>query len=164
MRLMGRMTVVLAAAIVCGLLLVRSAYLPWRCNAVVSRVTGATELAITLQSDYERLVLARRNLEELAGIRAGCEATEVRVPMLTAANQEIIGRAEDAIRSYDQALRVDQRPEIYIARAEVEISLGRLEDAVNSYTIAARLSPPIVENIGSEELRRRVGERIRASR
>lgn len=161
MRVIVRIGAVVAAAIVCGLLLVRWAYIPHHCNGAITRITASTEIADGTPDDYRRLVRARRNLEELKAIRPWCAATEVRVPVLTAANEEMVGRPEDAIRSYDQALQVDRRAEIYAARARLQVRLGRIDEAVESYAVAARMDVTELDRIGSEEILRRVRERLR---
>jgi tetratricopeptide (TPR) repeat protein len=162
MRLIVRIAAVVAAGIVCALLLVRWVYIPHHCNGAVTNITTSTEIADATPNDYDRLVRARRNLEELAAIRPWCAATEVRVAVLTAANEEMVGRPEDAVRSYDQALEVDRRAELYAARARLQVRLGRIDEAVESYAIASRMDVTELDRIGSEEILRRVRERLRA--
>ena len=80
--------------------------------------------------------------------------------MLMGANQELIGRVEDAERSYREALTIEQRPEIYMALALAQVQLGRVDDAVENYVTAARFGPQILYELPSDELTRRVQERL----
>lgn len=152
-----RIVTVAVAALVGGWALARYAYEPHRCNAAITAVDVSTTVAAADANDYARLVRARSNLQRLAALGETCP-TDVRVPMLTGANEELVGRPEDAIRSYDHALTIEQRPEIYVARASVQLGLGRLDEAVKSYVQAARFAPDV--EIASEEIRARVKEQL----
>lgn len=163
MGLTARLGAVMVAVVVGAWALFHFAWIPHRCNAVSTAADRGTTAAEQTANDYERLVRARRNLQLLAGLRTSCP-TDVRVPMLGAANELLVGRPEDALRTYRDALRIDQRLEIYVAMAETQIRLGRIDEGVASYVTAARFDPSRVETIFSEEVRRRVEEQLRASR
>lgn len=158
----ARIAVTLLAAAACGAALLHFAYGPYRCNVMISELTVRTDAAERAVEDYERVVRARRNLADLAPLRDSC-ATEVRVPMLMGANQEVVGRLDDAAESYRSALGIEQRPEIYMALAGVEIQLGRIDDAVANYVAAARFAPHIVQWIASADLRDRVVANVRTA-
>lgn len=153
--MIARIAVTCLGAAACGAALMHFAYGPYRCNATVSRLTARTDAAERTAGDYERIVRARRNLADLAGLRDSCP-TQVRVPVLIGANQEVLGRLDDAAESYRSALEIEQRPEIYMALAKVQIQLGRIDDAVANYVTAARFAPPIVQWIPSADVRERV--------
>lgn len=159
--MIARIAAVAVAALLGAWALVRFVYVPHRCNAGITAAEVATAAAEETTSDYDRLVRARRNLELLAGLRESCP-TEVRVPMLTGANLEFVGRAEDALASYQEALRVDQRPEIYVEMARMQLQLGQVDQAVASYVAATRFSPLVLDGILSEEIKRRVREQLHA--
>jgi len=157
--MIGRLAVVVVAAGLGVWAMVRFAYVPQRCNAEITALTVATELAERTASDYGRTVRTRNNLRELGPLREACP-TEVRVPLLIGANLELAGRFEGAMRSYRDALTVQQRPEIYVALATMQIQTGRVDEAVDSYVTAARFAPHIVKEISSLEIRNRVTERL----
>ena len=161
--MIARVAAVTAAALLCAWGLVHLAYVPHRCNAEITRLTARTDAAGKPASDYERLLRVRRNLQDLEPLRETCP-TEVRVPMLMGANHEIAGRPEDALRSYREALAIEQRPEIYVAIAVQQIQTGRVDEAIDNYVTAARFDPNLVPEIHSRELRRRVAERLRVTR
>ncbi|MGZ5444405.1 MAG: hypothetical protein ACXWN1_20145 [Thermoanaerobaculia bacterium] len=138
----------------------RLAYMPCRCNAEVTNLTVQTTAAEATARGYERLVRARRNLERLKHLRDACP-TQVRIPFLIGANKEIMERPEDALLSYRDALSIEQRPEIYIALAQIQIQLGQVDAGVESYVAAARFAPRIARRISSNEVRLQVAERLR---
>lgn len=161
--MIARVTAVVLAALLGAWALMRFVYVPHQCNAGVTAAEVATIAAEETTSDYDRLLRARRNLEVLAALRESCP-TEVRVPMLTGANLEFVGRAEDALASYKDALRVDRRPEIYVEMARMQLQLGQVDEAVASYVTATRFSPLLMDGIFSEEIKRRVREQLDARR
>jgi tetratricopeptide (TPR) repeat protein len=132
---------------------------PVQCNDRVSRLMAQTDAAERTTGEYARLVRARRNLEELAALRERCPR-EVRVPVLIGANEELVGRLNDAAASYSEALRIEQRPEIYAALATAQVQLGLVDQAVENYVLAARFHPLTLESIQSEELHRRINARL----
>jgi tetratricopeptide (TPR) repeat protein len=160
MKIVGRVAVVLVAMALCGWLLLRWAYTPLRCNIDLTALTQRTGLASETSSDYERLSRLRRNLEDLAALEDRCRM-DVRLYMLVGQNEEMLGRDEDAIRSYEQALTVDRRPEIYSAIGFALIRLGRVDEAVPMYVQAARFLYPDPIVIPSELVERRVAEILR---
>lgn len=160
--MIARIAAVTVAALLAAWALLRFAYEPYRCNVQISKLTARTDGVAQTASDYERLLRARANLRDLEPLRTMCP-TEVRVPMLIGANEELVGRPDDALRRYREALEIEQRPEIHVAIAQMQIELGRVDEAIDSYVRAARFAPHGLQDIRSEEVRRRVTERLRAS-
>ena len=158
--MIARVVIVVAAVVVSAWAIFRYAWEPVRCNAVVSQVEADTIAAEQLTDPYAQMQRARRNLARLASLR--CVA-EVRVPVLLASNEELMERFEDAARHYEEALRMEQRPEIYMALGNVQVRLGRIDEAEETYLRAVRFYEPIIFQIPSDELRRRTGERLHPS-
>jgi tetratricopeptide (TPR) repeat protein len=154
---------VIVAAVFLLWALPRFVYEPHACNRMVTDLTRRTALAYETGRDYARIDRARRNIQELHVLRDRCP-TDVRSYMLIGGNQEILGRHDDAIRSYQQALTVERRPEIHAAIADALILTGRHDEAVANYVIAARFNPAIVQNIPSEVVAQRVEARLRERR
>ncbi|MEO8381359.1 MAG: hypothetical protein ABI779_16995 [Acidobacteriota bacterium] len=161
MRVLARGAAVIATSILCGWAFVHWVYNPLACNAAITDLTRRTALITDSPGDYQRIARARRNIEALHELRAMCPM-DVRVPMLLAANEEALGRLDDAVRSYRDALNTGPRPEIQAALGDALIQLGRTEEAVEQYVTAARFNPNMLELLPSEEVRRRVEERVRA--
>jgi len=126
---------------------------PYRANLALASIEQRTRRAQALERAAAAR-LARANLEDLSRI-----ATPQRLNpdwyMLDAANCEIIGRLADAAESYSRALRIDQRPEIYVNRANVFLQLGRVDAAVADLATAARFNPFVLYDLDGD-IRRRV--------
>jgi tetratricopeptide (TPR) repeat protein len=158
-KVIARVLVIAAAAVVSVWALRAWVYAPVHCNAEVTALELQTDLAGNTTDSYERTVRARRNLERLAELRAMCPA-EVRVPVIIATNEELVGRLEDAAAHYAEALRIEERPEIHAELGRVQVELGRVDQAVESYATAGRFHPLMLSSIGSEELLQRVQRRL----
>jgi hypothetical protein len=156
---MIRAAIVFGVAMTSLWALFRFTYVPYSCNAEISEITSTTNALESTVSGYERLVRARRHITRLEKLRDSCR-TQVRVPMLTAANQEIIGLPDQALNSYRDALRIEQRPEIHMAIAALQLQLGQIDEAVDSYVEAARFTRYLVRTIPSQPVRARVEERV----
>ena len=125
------------ATLLCAWGLYAWVWVPHRCSLEVTELARRTDGAEKTAADYERTVRARRNIADLARLRES-SPNDVRVPMLIAANQLLMGLPAEAVRSYDDALSVDRRPEIYMARGDALVQLGRVNEAVDSYATAVR--------------------------
>ncbi|HVE71202.1 MAG TPA: hypothetical protein VNI54_07525 [Thermoanaerobaculia bacterium] len=156
--MIARVLLIAVAAVASAWALSRFAWEPVHCNIALSRIEAQTLSAEQTTDPYAQLVRARRNLQQLPGLRC---TTDVRLPVLLAANEELVGRLEDAARHYEQSLAMEQRPEIYMALANVQVRLGRVDAAVESYARAVKFHPPMLEQILSVELRRRIDARLR---
>ena len=153
-----RALLVAVAAIACGWALHSWVWVPHRCSIELTELTRRTDGVAKTAGNYERTVRARRNVAELARLREHSPA-DVRVPMLIAANQMLAGLHDEAIRTYDEALRVQPRPEIYMARGEALIVTGRFDEAVESYAAAVRFDPRFLYYIDPGVLHDRIRER-----
>ena len=157
----ARVLTVAAAAAACAWALFDWVYLPQSCNAAVSELARRTTLVGESRGDFQYVTRAKKNLEDLLALRPQC-TTELQIPVLIATNEESLGRYEEAIRSYQDALTIDRRPELYVAIGDALIQLGRSDEAVELYVTAARFNPGVLENGASEEVVRRAAERLRA--
>lgn len=156
-----KFAVVTVGILCCGWALRRYAWQPYQCNAAITELTARTDLVAQTASGYDRLRRVRQNLRDLEPLRQACP-TQVRIPMLIGANWELTERSDDALRSYQEALTIDQRPEIHVAIALVQLQRGEVDGAIDSYVTAARFAPHVLKNISSPEFRTRVSERLAA--
>lgn len=155
-RAVAGLVIALAAA-ACAFAMWCWVWQPMQCNIATTSLTRRTAAVEQSANEYERVLRARRNLEDLRAIPC---TTDVRVPMLIGNNEATLGDFEAALAAYHDALGIDRRPEIYAAIGEASIRLGRTDDAVNNYVEAARFTPYVLESIPSEEVLRRVRERL----
>lgn len=128
---------------------------PWRCNRAIRHVHLTTP-QIDRMGPVSRARLARENMERLERFAAGGR-TEPNLYLLMAANAEKLGRPEDAIGYLTEALKIDQRPEIYFNRGAIELDLGRQDAATRDMVtavqfdaaLAARLDPELRDIVES---------------
>lgn len=146
------------AAVACGWALYAWAWVPQRCSMELTELARRTDGAAKTGGDYPRTVRARRNAADLARLREDAP-NDVRVPMLLAANQMMVGLHAEAVRTYDEALRVEPRPEIHMARGDALIQMARVDEAVESYATAVRFDAKFLDFIAPGVLQDRIKAR-----
>ena len=161
MAMIVRWIAVAAVAALCGWGILRWSYEPLRCSRAITDLTRRTSAAEQSRSQYERTLRARDNLAQLRALHC---PTDVRVPALIGMNEELLGSPEGALAAYREALRIDQRPEIYMWIGDNLMALGRPAEAIDAYATAARFHPFIIEQLNSAEMIELVRERLRAPR
>jgi tetratricopeptide (TPR) repeat protein len=107
-------------------LVVRVAIPRLECNLAKGRINRDVRRMGRTGNEYERIVRARANV-------ATCRTCIERFPqdphwyILLGANQRVLGERDEAIRSFQHALSLIERPEIYAQIAELEIERGNIE-------------------------------------
>jgi tetratricopeptide (TPR) repeat protein len=134
---------------------------PYRGNLVLREVVQRSEVAQGAEH-ATAVVLARQNLDDLDRV-ARPMRLETAWYMLDAANCAILERLAEALDAYTRALRVDDRPELYVNRGMILIRLGRTDAAVADLAKAARFNPAITEQLEGD-LRGRVVAAAAAAR
>jgi tetratricopeptide (TPR) repeat protein len=138
-------------------------YLPYRCNRIKKSYSAATEYAFERSGTPEGSLVARANAATLqACMRPTCR--DVFVDMLVAANYRVLGRYDDAIALYRDALRYDRRPEIYLNLSASEIAIGDRSGAMEEMVRAALFNPWMITSIDDGMLRRDVVREVIARR
>jgi tetratricopeptide (TPR) repeat protein len=126
---------------------------PYRGNLALRDIVRRSAAAQT--SDTQNAaVLARQNLDDLDRV-AAARRLDPAWYMLYAANALVLDRLPGAVDTYTRALRIDQRPELYVNRGMVLFHLGRTDAAVADLVKAARFDPRVL-SILDGELRARV--------
>jgi tetratricopeptide (TPR) repeat protein len=142
-----------AAAVLAACLgIYRLAVVPLRSDLVLREVEQRTATALRVD-ERRAAVLARMNLDELQRTATGGRL-DPSWYLLRGANCELLERWQDAADAYTQALRIDDRPEIYFNRGLVMMRVGRIDAAVRDLTKAARFDPTVLERIDGETRRR----------
>jgi len=126
---------------------------PYRANVTMQALMQRSMLAQKVDTQ-RAVIVARSNLADLDRI-ARARRLDAAWYMLYGSNLEILDRLPQAVDAYTAALRIDDRPEIYVNRALANLHLGRTDAAVADLAIAARFNPEILKYIDSE-LRPRV--------
>ena len=136
-RVLAVVAAVAAVEVVC--------VLPWRGNLVLRKVVDQSAIAQSSEPD-RAAVLARQNLDDLDRV-ARARRLDPAWYMLYAANCTILGRVPDAIDADTRALRVDDRPELYVNRGMSYLRLGRTDAAVADLAKAARFNPFVLYDL-----------------
>ena len=133
--------------------------LPYRCNRLKSAQTAALERAFNHALLPAGRIEARQSLQALLPCAAPI-CRDVSVDMLIAAGYRIVGQPREAIRFYQHALRLDERPEIYINLAAAEIAVGLRDEARNHLLRAVLFAPWTIRSIEDGALRQEVIARL----
>jgi tetratricopeptide (TPR) repeat protein len=129
--------------------------MPYRCNRLKNAYIPSTGQAYERIGTPEARIAARRNIASLQEcMTPSCR--DVSLDMLVAANYRIVGRYQDAIALYRDALRFDRRPEIYLNLAATEIAVGNRPGAREVMVPAAMFNPWIISGIEDGQLRKDV--------
>lgn len=134
--------------------LVRVAIPRLECNLAKGRINRDVRRFARSGDEYERVTSARKNV-------ARCRQCLASFPqdhhwhMLLGANLRILGDREEAIRSYQRALALTERPEIYAEIAGLEIERGNIEAARAALMKAATVHTLYLESV-SDPLRSEV--------
>jgi tetratricopeptide (TPR) repeat protein len=126
---------------------------PYRANLMLTVVDQRSTLADSANPS-RAAELAHENLRDLDVARNGVRL-DPNWYLLYGANCETLGRWDEAADVYTRALRIDQRPELYVNRGLVMLHLGRLDAAEADLTRAARFNPNVLNELGGD-LRTRV--------
>jgi tetratricopeptide (TPR) repeat protein len=130
---------------------------PFRANFILREVALRSMAAQSLDARRAK-ELAHQNLSALIDTaRAG--KLDPAWYMLYGTNCEILGRWNEAAETYTNALRIDDRPEIYENRGLVMLQLGKPDRAVSDLATAVRFDPLILDQIEGE-LRVRVAAAV----
>ena len=125
---------------------------PYRGNIILREVAARSLLA---QSDDRHATdIAHTNLYDLDEAASG-RRLDPAWYLLYGTNCEILERWNDAVTAYTNALRIDDRPEIYVNRGLVRLHLGQTDLAVSDLATAARFDPSVLDQLDGE-LRARV--------
>jgi tetratricopeptide (TPR) repeat protein len=124
-----------------------------RMNREVRRFSGSGD-------EYERITQARANVEVCRHFLT-IFPEDHQLHMLLAANLRILGNLDEAVESFQHALALTQRPEIYAQIGELEIERGNIEAARAALTKAATFHMFYVEAV-DEPLRSEIYRAVMA--
>jgi tetratricopeptide (TPR) repeat protein len=133
---------------------------PLRCTNAAS--TGAAMLERGDPADYR----TRRAAHQLRTDLEGCQCVsppDVDIPTARAAAAEVDGDRVAAIVEYQNALRIDRRPEIYFQLGLLQHETGNDNDAMNNLVRACAFNPALRSDIPDDALRLETQRRVRAA-
>lgn len=90
-----------------------------------------------------------RNLESLRQA-ASRDPVEVGIPIARGTQYLFLSRMDPAVRSYEEALALEPRPEGYLNLGRAQWLAGRREEARRNFATAVRLDPRMARDIPAE--------------
>jgi tetratricopeptide (TPR) repeat protein len=141
------------AAIVAAFGIYYFCVVPYRGNLLLVGV-GLRTANAEKANPIRTINLAHENLRDLDVAKRGCRL-DPNWYLLYGTNCELLGRWTEAADTYTRALRIDDRPEIYVNRGMVMLHLGRVSEAEADLTRAARFDPTVINDLDGD-LRARV--------
>jgi O-antigen ligase len=152
-RRIARVAVPALATVAACLAIHQLCVVPYRDNLVMREVEQRTYTADSVEP-FNAIPLARASLADLSLI-ARSRRLDPQWYMLYGTNCELLERWQDAAGAYTDALRIDQRPELYFSRGLVLLHLGQIDRATADMVAAVRFNPLLIEGIDGD-LRARV--------
>lgn len=107
-----------------------------QCNLAKGKMNRDIRRMNRTGNEYERIATARENV-------VACRACIAQFPQdhqlftLLGANLRILGERDEAIRSFEHAITLTERPEMYAQIAELEIERGNVEAGRKALMTAA---------------------------
>jgi hypothetical protein len=152
-----------ACAVVLALVaLNRFCIVPFRCNRAILDARLLAARAAAEPTPSRASADAQRSSALVEPFVASCGRTEVNLHIILASNAITAGHADEALSHYDDALAIEQRPEIYFDRGMTQIGLRRTAAGEADLVRAVRFNPYLLDEIGGETRERvRIAVRVR---
>jgi tetratricopeptide (TPR) repeat protein len=110
------------------------------------RLVEVTSTIAAARRDASAQVVLRRNLEVLRAA-AAMDPADVRVPLARGSVLLLLGRRDEAISSYRQALELEPRPEIHLNLGRALAAAGRRDEAERHFALVRALDPRLARSI-----------------
>lgn len=158
-----RRVIAIALLAGCGYAFYLFCVLPYRCNRIKKVGTASAEYAYNRGGSPDGSIQARRNLAALSPCM-GPTCRDVTLNMIAAANNRVLGRYDEAVNLYREALQLDRRPELYANLAAAEAAAGDRNAARSDLLRAALFSPVTLRYVDDGLLRDEVMQQLIALR
>lgn len=123
-----RFTLALLVSIAAIALIVRGVLPRVECNRAKGVINRDVRRFARIGDENARVTVARRNVD-LCRRCLAIYPDDFQLHVLMGANLRILGDANAALQSYENALAISERPEIYAQMGEIEIERGNVEAA-----------------------------------
>jgi hypothetical protein len=147
----------------CAWALVRWVYTPYRCQREIAALGNSTKLADETAVDSRAAPLAQQNLRRARELEKPCRTCLTLYPII-AANEQILGRDDDAIATWRRAMAIAQRPEMHLAIGIIHMRRGHMDEAMNEFVIGGRFNPRIVGSLELHHLECQLDARLAMDR
>ena len=123
----------------------------WRSALTASRQLRGVELLAAAASSRGRasLALLAGGLQALRTAQE-LDPTEVKIPMARGELQLLFRNYEAAVEAYQEAEKIEPRPEAYLGLGHAYARLGRTEEARRYYGLAVRLDGGLARSVPPE--------------
>ena len=125
--------------------------LRWRYRLTASRVLREVEVLTMsgMSSGQLSPQLIAANLQALRRA-APLDPVEVGIPIARGTQYWVLGRNDEAVRAYSEALALEPRPEGYLNLGRAQWHAGRRDEARRNFEIAVRLDPRLADVVAEE--------------
>jgi len=147
----------------CAWALVRWVWTPYRCQREIATLGNSTKLADETAVDSRAAPLAQKNLRRARELEKRCGTCLALYPII-AANEQILGRDDDAIATLRRAMTIARRPELHLAIGVIHMRRGHMDEAMNEFVIGGRFNPRIVDRLDMPELECQLDARLAVER
>jgi tetratricopeptide (TPR) repeat protein len=111
----------------------------WRDRMTASRILNTVERRTLTARRTSEL---RKNIQQLR--EAGrLDPLEVGIPLARGSQHYLLRQPQAAIDAYEEALKLEPRPEIYLNLGRALELAGRTDEARRAFDLALRLHPPL---------------------
>jgi Flp pilus assembly protein TadD len=138
-----RLCIAVIDVIVAGCLLYAAAIVPYRQNVLKRRVETEFAGLQARSASASNFVVLEKIRDDIQQVRRALKVspTDVDLHMELAALYRFMGRHDDAVATYQLALRYHRRPEIYANLAESQFAAGDLAGATENYAYVLAFAP-----------------------
>ncbi len=151
----------LVVVVLTGMLLVSFCYEPYRCNQKIKAADRSTTRVLDITDRFYVARVARENIRSMEPCLTH-NPSGIAAWMIAAANRRLIGQHDEAARLYEEALRYDRRPELYLQLGLTYLELHRTNEAVAALERAVRFDPETLDEVIDPDVRSRILARIAA--
>jgi tetratricopeptide (TPR) repeat protein len=118
----------------------------WRDRRTASRTLRSVEAVTLAAYKAQRADVLRAHVEILrqAGKR---DPLEIGIPIARGSQHFLLGQTQAAIEAYEEALKLEPRPETYLYLGRALDLAGRREEAQANFRLALRIDPRLLPQV-----------------
>jgi tetratricopeptide (TPR) repeat protein len=121
----------------------------WDDRLTANRALRGIEALTAAAVRVGRADVLRANIESLRRMEKR-DPLEVGLPLARGSQHLLLRQGQAAISAYEEALKLEPRPEIYLNLGRALALEGRIEEARQNFRIAMRLSPRLAPEIPAD--------------
>ncbi len=118
----------------------------WRDRSMASRTLRAVEVLTLEAYRRQRSDVLRTNIDVLHQAQRR-DPLEIGIPIARGSQHYLLGQTQAAIDAYEEALRLEPRPEIYLYLGRSLDLTGRTEEASRAFRLALRIDPRLLPQV-----------------